>query len=83
MNRNILSVALMLLVIAVSLSACASKQNRHYIGQCSIPGHWFCGKVYDHRSDCNRDRLRHDRETSMAGTCFSGKKDGSPDYRTM
>ncbi len=83
MIRKLLTPSLILLVMAIGLSACATKQNRYYIGQCSFPGHWFCGKVYDHRSDCNRGRLRHDRETSMSGTCFSGKKDGSPDYRTM
>ncbi len=80
--KKLTALAIMALIVAIS-SGCAGKQNRYYIGQCSIPGHWFCGKVYDHRSDCNMDRRRHDRETSMTGTCYSGKKDGSPDYRTM
>ncbi|MFK7957787.1 MAG: hypothetical protein AB8B96_16940 [Lysobacterales bacterium] len=77
---------LLLLVAALTCSAlagCAGKRNRYFVGQCSLPGHWFCGKVYDSRADCNNDRKRHDYETSMSGSCFSGDSRGSPDTRSM
>jgi hypothetical protein len=80
--KNMLFV-LCVLFLAASLNGCASKINRYYIGQCAIPGHWFCGKSYDKYADCNMDRKRHDYETSMTGSCHSGRKDGQPDYRTM
>lgn len=70
-------------LMAAALSGCAGKRNRYYVGQCAIPGHWFCGKVYDKFSDCNNDRKRHDYETSLPGTCYSGSRDGDPDTRSM
>ncbi len=73
----------LLAAAVLATSACASKPNRVYIGQCALPGHWFCGKVYDSRAACNLARRKHDYETSMPGTCFSGAADGSPDNRTM
>ncbi len=78
-----LGAILLVVAIAIMASGCAGKRNRTYVGQCAIPGHWFCGKVYDSRAACNNDRKRHDYETSMPGTCYSGKSDGDPDYRTM
>ena len=80
-RRALAATALGLAVLAGS--GCASKVNRIYIGQCAIPGHWFCGKVYDSRSACNNDRKRHDFETSLPGTCYSGDRRGRPDTRTM
>ena len=78
-----LFLAACIIFLASVSSGCASKINRYYVGQCALPGHWFCGKSYDKYSACNIDRRRHDYETSMTGTCHSGRKDGSPDYRTM
>ena len=79
------------LTAMIGLSGCASspttpnnsKYNRIYVGQCAVPGHWFCGMRFDSRAECNLARKKHDFETSMGGTCYSGKKDGKPDYRTM
>ena len=82
MKKTLLNGSFAVAVI-VGASACATKSNRVYIGQCALPGHWFCGKIYESRAACNLDRRRHDYETSMPGTCFSGRSDGSPDTRTM
>ncbi|MEM1089994.1 MAG: hypothetical protein AAF552_06615 [Pseudomonadota bacterium] len=82
MNKNFLCL-LVALLTCVALSGCAAKRNRYFVGQCAIPGHWFCGKVYDSRADCNNARKRHDFETSMTGSCFSGDPRGKPDTRTM
>ena len=71
--------ALLLLLLA----GCAGKPNRVYVGQCAIPGHWFCGQVYDSFAECNNARKRHDFETSRPGTCYSGDPRGRPDNRTM
>ncbi|MDX1568869.1 MAG: hypothetical protein R3200_00170 [Xanthomonadales bacterium] len=81
MSKKLLSLALLGALLAGS--GCASKQNRIYIGQCAVPGHWFCGKIYDSRAQCNNDRKKHDFETSLPGTCYSGDPRGRPDTRTM
>ncbi|GJM08188.1 MAG: hypothetical protein DHS20C11_04640 [Lysobacteraceae bacterium] len=77
------------LLACLVVSACAStggnrgKYNRIYVGQCAVPGHWFCGMQFDSRADCNNARKKHDYETSMGGTCYSGDARGKPDTRTM
>lgn len=71
------------LLAIMTASGCAGKRNRIYVGQCAIPGHWFCGKQYDSRADCNNARKRHDYETSLPGTCYSGDPRGRPDTRSM
>ena len=78
-----IGLTLMVGLLAVALAGCAGKRNRYYVGQCAIPGHWFCGKVYDSFADCNNDRKRHDYEVTLPGTCYSGRRDGQPDTRTM
>lgn len=82
MKHKILCLLVAGLTCAV-LSGCASKPNRFFVGQCAFPGHWFCGKVYDSRADCNNDRKLHDYETSLSGSCHSGDPRGNPDTRTM
>ena len=80
-----------LLLAAALIGGCASspttpnnsKYNRIYVGQCAVPGHWFCGMRFDSRAECNLARKKHDYETSMGGTCYSGSRDGDPDFRTM
>jgi len=80
--KRILTI-LIFLGVTLALGACANRINRYYVGQCALPGHWFCGKVYDSRADCNNDRKLHDYQTSMGGSCYAGRADGAPDDRTM
>lgn len=61
-------VALALIVVLIT-AGCASKSNRTYTGQCAVDGHWFCGKVYETFSECNRGRIKHDYETAGSGSC--------------
>ncbi|MEM9301257.1 MAG: hypothetical protein AAGE01_04060 [Pseudomonadota bacterium] len=81
-GRRLLPLALAA-ATTLALSACAGKRDITYVGQCAIPGHWFCGKTFDTRSECNNARKRHDYETSLTGSCFSGDPRGRPDTRTM
>jgi hypothetical protein len=81
--KNILLPILVVFLAVATGGGCASKINRVYVGQCAMPGHSFCGQRYDKYSDCNIARKRHDYETSMTGSCHSGREDGLPDYRSM
>lgn len=63
---------LILPILAVLATGCASKAPIEYQGQCLINDHPFCSETYEELSTCKAARRLYERETGHTGTCSRG-----------